>query len=78
MCGLFRVLLPLSLVGSLLLVAEGVPANFNALHRAPGAELPVVNVAGHLPGVIRATDILREWADDWQRTWLGDETGSFY
>jgi CBS domain-containing protein len=57
---------------------ETVAAAVTALHQAGGTELPVVNDAGQLLGVIRAFDILREWAEDWRRIRLGDETGSFY
>jgi CBS domain-containing protein len=41
-------------------------------------ELPVVNDSGQLVGVIRAMDILREWAEDTLLTKLGDETESFF
>jgi CBS-domain-containing membrane protein len=41
-------------------------------------ELPVVNQAGQLVGVIRALDILREWAEDALLLEFGDETESFF
>lgn len=48
------------------------------LYRAGHDELAVVDDNGQLIGVIRALDILREWAEDLLLTEFGDETESFY
>jgi CBS domain-containing protein len=48
------------------------------LYRAGNDELAVVNDNGQLIGVIRALDILREWAEDALLMEFGDETESFY
>lgn len=57
---------------------ESVMAAMRALHHARRDELPVINDAGELLGVIRAVDILRERAEDKLLTEMGDETESFY
>lgn len=57
---------------------ETVSAAMRALHHARRDELPVINDAGKLLGVIRAVDILREWVEDTLLTAMGDETESFY
>ena len=48
------------------------------LYRSGSDELPVVGDHGELVGVIRALDILREWAEDALLMEFGDETESFY
>jgi CBS domain-containing protein len=50
----------------------------HALYRDGSDELPVVDDSGRLVGVIRALDILREWAEDALLMEFGDETESFY
>lgn len=49
-----------------------------ALYQAKKGEIPVVNNAGQLLGVIRSIDVLREWVEDTLLTQMGDETESFY
>jgi CBS domain-containing protein len=48
------------------------------LYKGDADELPVIDDNGHLVGVIRALDILREWAEDALLLEFGDETESFY
>src|SRR5262249_52755312 len=57
---------------------ETVAGAMRALYQAKRAELPVVNDAERLLGVIRTLDILREWVEDTLLTQMGDETESFY
>jgi CBS-domain-containing membrane protein len=48
------------------------------LYRMNADELPVVDRAGVLIGVVRALDVVREWVEDTLLVHLGDETESFY
>jgi CBS domain-containing protein len=57
---------------------ETLNSAMHALYRDGSDELPVVDDSGRLVGVIRALDILREWAEDALLMEFGDETGSFY
>jgi CBS domain-containing protein len=57
---------------------ETVADAMRALYLAKRGEVPVVNDTGQLLGVIRALDVLREWAEDTLLTQMGDETESFY
>lgn len=57
---------------------ETINTAMRQLYRADDDELPVVDDNGQLIGVIRALDILREWAEDALLTEFGDETESFY
>ncbi len=57
---------------------ETVAGAMRALYKAKRDEAPVVNDAGHLLGVIRTLDVLREWVEDALLIQMGDETESFY
>ena len=57
---------------------ETVAGAMQMLHQSESDELPVINTEGHLVGVIRALDILREWVEDTLLMQFGDETESFY
>jgi CBS domain-containing protein len=57
---------------------ETINTAMRELYRANNDELPVVGDDGQLIGVIRALDILREWAEDALLMEFGDETESFY
>ena len=41
-------------------------------------QIPVLNEANQIVGVIRALDIIREWVEDTLQTQLGDETRSIH
>jgi CBS-domain-containing membrane protein len=49
----------------------------DALYAEDADELPVVDDDGRLMGVVRTSDLLREWVDD-VRTQSGDDTDSWY
>jgi Mg/Co/Ni transporter MgtE len=57
---------------------ETIAGAMRALYQAKRDEAPVVNDAGHLLGVIRTIDVLREWVEDTLLIQMGDETESFY
>lgn len=57
---------------------ETIIGAMRLLYKHDADELPVVNAASELVGVIRALDILREWTEDTLLVQLGDETDSFY
>jgi CBS domain-containing protein len=49
----------------------------DALHAEEADELPVVDDDGRLVGVVRTSDVIREWVDD-ELARGGDDTGSWY
>jgi CBS domain-containing protein len=57
---------------------ETVNTAMRRLYTTAVDELPIVDDNGQLVGVIRALDILREWAEDALLMQFGDETESFY
>lgn len=57
---------------------ESLAATMSALYKSGRDELPVINEAGTLVGVIRTLDIIREWIEDTLQVRLGDETQSYY
>ena len=68
------------MTGEHVTISDGDTINraMRELYRTQTDELPVVSEDGRLVGVIRALDILREWAEDALLTEFGDETESFY
>jgi CBS domain-containing protein len=62
----------------LIAAQETINDAMHELYKTNADELPVIGDNGELIGVIRALDILREWAEDALLMEYGDETESFY